>query len=246
MDKIKKIWIRFWRLFLKALLIFFVSSFLLVIAYRWIPVPFTPLMIIRVAEQISDGKEIKLKKDWQSIEKIAPHFPLAVVAAEDQLFLKHWGFDLKSMERAFDQNKKGKRIKGASTISQQTAKNVFLYPGRTYFRKALEAYFTLLIELTWPKERILEVYLNVIEMGDGIYGAEAASQNYFRKPALKVSAPEAALVAAVLPNPRRYSAVKPTSYIQGRQQWILKQMRNLGKLEFQKAEEVQPKKKKLK
>jgi monofunctional glycosyltransferase len=245
MSRFRNILKKIWRVTLKVIIIFFAASFLTALAYRWIPVPVTPLMLIRVAEQLTDGKEVRLKKNWQPIEKISPHLPLAVVAAEDQLFLKHWGFDTDAMERAFKNNQKGKRIKGASTISQQTAKNVFLWPGRTYFRKALEVYFTALIELLWSKERILEVYLNVIEMGEGIYGADAASEIYFRTSAEKVSAQQAALIAAILPNPRKYSAVKPTPYIQGRQQWILRQMRNLGGRLIFHPEEKQEKKKKI-
>ncbi|EKB49490.1 monofunctional biosynthetic peptidoglycan transglycosylase [Cecembia lonarensis] len=219
---------RIFRIFFKIILWFFILSIGFTVLYRFVPVPITPLMVIRLYEQAKDEKKaLRLYKDWVSIQKISKHVPQAVVAAEDQKFLTHKGFDWEAMEKAWEQNKKGKRIKGASTISQQTAKNVFLWPGRTLVRKGLEAYFTFLIEFIWPKERIMEVYLNVIEMGEGIYGIEAAAQHYFKKPAEKLTRNEAALIAAVLPNPRRWNPARPTPYIQGRQVWILRQMNNL-------------------
>lgn len=159
---------------------------------------------------------------------ISKNMPQAVVAAEDQKFMDHNGFDWEAMKKAWENNKKGKRIKGASTISQQTAKNVFLWPGRNLIRKGLEAYFTFLIETIWSKERIMEVYLNVIEMGEGVYGIEAAAQTNFKKSAAKLNRNESALIAAVLPNPRRWSPARPTPYIQGRQVWILRQMNNIN------------------
>ncbi|MDF2156537.1 monofunctional biosynthetic peptidoglycan transglycosylase [Algoriphagus sp. CAU 1675] len=224
-----------WRLIKKFLLWFFLISVGSVILYRFLPVPFTPLMGIRFFEQLRDeSKEVRLKKDWVSMEEISKSAPLAVVAAEDQKFLDHHGFDFEAMEKAWEGNKKGKRIKGASTITQQTVKNVFLWPERSYLRKGLEAYFTVLVELIWSKERILEVYLNVIEMGDGIYGIEAAAQEFYKKPASKLNQREAAMIAAVLPNPKRWNPTRPTPYIIGRQAWILKQMNNLGKIEFEK------------
>lgn len=219
---------RIFRILFKIILWFFILSIGFTVLYRFVPVPITPLMVIRLYEQAKDEKKaLRLYKDWVSMQKISKHVPQAVVAAEDQKFLTHKGFDWEAMEKAWEQNKKGKRIKGASTISQQTAKNVFLWPGRTLVRKGLEAYFTFLIELIWPKARIMEVYLNVIEMGEGIYGIEAASQHYFKKPAEKLTRNEAALIAAVLPNPRRWNPARPTPYIQGRQVWILRQMNNL-------------------
>ncbi|MGY6741810.1 MAG: monofunctional biosynthetic peptidoglycan transglycosylase [Cecembia sp.] len=219
---------RIFRILFKIILWFFILSIGFTVLYRFVPVPITPLMVIRLYEQAKDEKKaLRLYKDWVSMQKISKHVPQAVVAAEDQKFLAHKGFDWEAMEKAWEQNKKGKRIKGASTISQQTAKNVFLWPGRTLVRKGLEAYFTFLIELIWPKARIMEVYLNVIEMGEGIYGIEAASQHYFKKPAEKLTRNEAALIAAVLPNPRRWNPARPTPYIQGRQVWILRQMNNL-------------------
>lgn len=224
-----KILKRIFRLLFKIFLWFFILSIGFTVLYRFLPVPITPLMVIRLYEQLKDEKkELRLNKDWVSIKKISKHVPQAVVASEDQKFLDHYGFDWEAMDKAWENNKKGKRVKGASTISQQTAKNVFLWPARNIFRKGLEAYFTFLIELFWSKERIMEVYLNVIEMGEGIYGIEAASQSYFKKSAEKLSRNEAALIAAVLPNPRRWSPARPTPYIQGRKIWILGQMNNLS------------------
>ena len=190
-------------------------------------------MVIRLWEQAFDEKkEMRLYKDWVSISKISKNVPQAVIAAEDQKFMEHNGFDIEAMKKAWENNQKGKRVKGGSTITQQTAKNVFLSPSRNLIRKGLEAYFTFLMELIWSKERIMEVYLNVIEMGEGIYGIEAAAQTYFKKPASKLSRQEAALIAAVLPNPRRWSPARPTAYISGRQAWILRQMINLNQVEM--------------
>jgi monofunctional biosynthetic peptidoglycan transglycosylase len=167
---------------LKTIMWFFIISIGLTIIYRFVPVPVTPLMLIRCYEQKVDGKDMTLKKDWVSYDEISPALPLAVVAAEDQLFLDHYGFDFTAIEKALKSNEKKskrKKMKGASTISQQTAKNVFLWPSRTWVRKGFEVYFTGLIEIFWSKQRILEVYLNVVEMGDGVYGAEAAAQSSF-------------------------------------------------------------------
>lgn len=223
------------KLIWKISLWFFGLSIGLVILYRFVPVPITPLMVIRLVEQSFDPKkDVRLYKDWVSINEMSRHAPQAVYAAEDQKFMDHNGFDIEAMEKAWENNKKGKRIKGASTITQQTVKNVFLWPSRSYVRKGLEAYFTVLVELIWSKERIIEVYLNVIEMGNGIYGIEAASQTFFNKSASKLSQSQAALIAAVLPNPRRWSPAKPTGYIRGRQAWIVRQMNNLEPLGFGK------------
>lgn len=212
---------------------FFILSIGFTVLYRFLPVPITPLMVIRLWEQAFDKeKEMRLKKDWVSISKISKNVPQAVIAAEDQKFMEHNGFDIEAMKKAWENNQKGKRVKGGSTITQQTAKNVFLSPSRNLIRKGLEAYFTFLMELIWSKERIMEVYLNVIEMGEGIYGIEAAAQTYFKKPASKLSRQEAALIAAVLPNPRRWSPARPTAYISGRQAWILRQMNNLKAVEM--------------
>jgi monofunctional biosynthetic peptidoglycan transglycosylase len=236
MEKLKEILRKVFIFLTKLFLILFGLSIVSVVLFRFLPIPFTPLMIIRMYEQVADDKkEFRFKKDWVSFDEISPYLPLAVISSEDQLFLDHNGFDIKAIEKAMEYNKKkkGKRIKGASTISQQTAKNVFLWPSRTYLRKGLEVYITLLIELFWSKKRIMEVYLNCIEMGDGIYGAQAASQFYFKKDAKKLNKSEAALIAAILPNPEKRNAAKPTRYISGRKTWIMGQMNNLeGEIEF--------------
>ena len=204
------------RILFKTAIWFFAISILSVIIFRFVPIPVTPLMLIRCVEQKWDGKEMKLKKDWVSLDKISSAMPLAVIAAEDQKFEEHFGFDLEAIRKAENYNKKhqGKRMKGASTISQQTAKNVFLWQGRNWIRKGFEVYFTFLIEIFWSKQRIMEVYLNVIEMGNGIYGVEAAAQEYFHKPASKLSVREASLIAAILPSPLKWSPVKPNARVQ--------------------------------
>ncbi|MFH4965900.1 monofunctional biosynthetic peptidoglycan transglycosylase [Gaetbulibacter sp. M235] len=210
----------------------FVFSIAIVILYKWVPVPITPLMLIRNVEQLQDGKKVTLKHDWVPIEEISKNLQLAVICSEDQNFLNHNGFDMKAIEKAIDYNKKGKRVRGASSISQQTAKNVFLWPQRSWFRKGLETYFTFLIELFWSKERIMEVYLNSIEMGNGIYGVEEASKFWFKKPAIKLNRNEAAAIAAILPNPLKYRANPATNYIQGRKNWIVRQMNFFGPLDY--------------
>jgi monofunctional biosynthetic peptidoglycan transglycosylase len=213
---------------------FLVLSVASVILFRFVPVPFTPLMVIRCAEQLIDGRPLKMSKDWTALEKMSPALPLAVIAAEDQRFEEHFGFDFDAIRKAqqYNERHRGKRIKGASTISQQTAKNLFLWPSRSYVRKGFEVYFTFLIELFWSKERIMEVYLNIIEMGEGIYGAEAAAQTFFHKPAARLSNREAALLAAVLPNPRKWSPVRPTAYIQRKAGRIVRFMGNLQLEDF--------------
>lgn len=219
----------------KILLAFFIYSVGLTLIHRLVPVYFTPLMGIRVVEQVLDQNEkIKLKKSWQSIDHISPHMILAVIAAEDQKFPDHFGFDIEAIRKAMEGNKAGRNIKGGSTISNQTAKNVFLWPGRSYLRKGLEAYFTLLIEVFWSKERIMEVYLNIAETGNGIYGVEAAAHSFYGKSAENLSRDEAAMIAAVLPNPRRWSPDKPSAYNYQRQRWILRNMNNLRPLDIGK------------
>lgn len=207
----------------KILLWFVVFTIVWVLAYRFINPPITLLMLQRSA---------KVERKWVKFENISDNMKRAAVSAEDQLFLKHIGFDVKAIEKAFENNAKGKKIKGGSTISQQTAKNVFLWPGRSYIRKAFEAYFTLLIEVLWSKERILEVYLNVIEMGDGIYGAEAAAQTYYGKSCSNLTRAQAALIVACFPNPIRWTPKRPTAYIKKRQYLIMRNMRRLGPLDF--------------
>lgn len=220
-----------WKWIKKLVLFFFITSIVSTILFRFIPVPVTPLMIIRCFEQVGNGEAPRLKKEWVSIDDMSKDLPLAVIAAEDQKFPEHFGFDVEAIKKVMKQNERlkqrGKPIKGGSTISQQCAKNVFLFPQRSYIRKALEVYFTFLIEIFWSKKRIMEVYLNVIEMGDGIYGAQAASQAFFKKDASRLKASEAALIAAVLPNPRKWNAGKPSGYINKRKNWIVRQMGHL-------------------
>lgn len=211
---------------------FFISTVFVTILYRFIPPPVTPLMVIRLGEQVFDGQSLKLQKDWERLNQISPHMVQAVVASEDNNFEKHFGIDFEAIKKAQKLNKKGKTLRGASTISQQTAKNVFLWPARSWLRKGLEVYFTGLIEIFWGKKRIMEVYLNVIEMGDGIYGVEAASQYYFRKPAKDLNRSEAALIAAILPNPRIYSAKNPSPYIQRKQGRIMRAMNRIERVSF--------------
>lgn len=204
----------------------------LVILFKWVPVPVTPLMLIRNVEQLQHHKKVTLKHDWVPIENISKNLQLAVICSEDQNFLMHNGFDVEAIEKAIKHNKRSKHIRGASTISQQTAKNVFLWPRRSWFRKGLETYFTFLIELCWSKKRIMEVYLNSVEMGNGIYGAEEASKYWFKKPAIKLNKYEAAAIAAILPNPLKYRANPATNYIQGRKNWIVRQIGFFGELNY--------------
>lgn len=198
------------------------------------PVPYTPLMAIR---SIEGNKDYQTKHTWKPISEISQSLQLAVICAEDQLFLQHNGFDRKAIEKAYENNKKGKKIKGASTISQQTAKNVFLFPARNWLRKGFEVYFTFLIETFWSKERIMEVYLNSIEMGPGVFGAEAASQYWFNKPAKSLSVQNAAAIAAVLPSPQKYKANPPGRFVARHTTWIVRQMRYYGPFTLQKIEE---------
>lgn len=209
----------------RNLLIFFFSSTILaVIAYRFIPVYVTPLMVIRSVQQIASGDKPTWKHTWVSFDKISPHLPMAVIASEDNRFAEHSGFDFVEIEKAMKENDKRKKKRGASTISQQTAKNVFLWPQSSWIRKGFEVYFTFLIELCWSKERIMEVYLNSIEMGNGIYGAQAAAKYKFGTTAAKLSKGQCALIAATLPNPIRFNSAKPSPYIIKRQNQILKLM----------------------
>lgn len=211
---------------------FFGFSILSVLIFKWVPVPFTPLMVIRVIENKIQGKDAVFSHDWEPINKISPNLQKAVIASEDGNFLKHNGFDFKAMQKAFKNNNRGRKLKGGSTISQQTAKNVFLWQGRSYIRKGLEAYFTVLIELIWGKERIMEVYLNSIEMGDGVYGAQAASKHWYSKDVSNLSPREAAGIAAILPSPRKFKASNSSSYINQRKVKIVRVMRHIGKLEY--------------
>lgn len=209
-------------IFLKTVKWFLILSVGLTIFYRFIPVPYTPLMFWRsIASVFTEEKFVGIEKKWVPIEQISKPMQQAVIKAEDYKFYQHHGFDFEAIEKAMQYNKTHKKTKGASTISQQTAKNVFLWPSRSWIRKGLEAYFTVLIETIWPKERILEVYLNVIEQGKGVYGVEASAQKFFKKPAAKLNSSQAALMAAVLPNPIRFRIDKPSRYISRRQRKIM-------------------------
>ena len=214
---------------LKAVIYFFIGTVGAVVVLKFVPVWITPLMVVRKMECVAEGKSTELYHDWTSYDDISKEAALAVVSSEDQLFPAHYGFDFKSMYNAFKYNWRGRKIRGASTISQQVAKNVFLWHGRSYVRKVMEVYFTFLIELIWGKERILEIYLNVAETGPMTFGVEAAAQRYYGKPAAALSRTEAARIAAVLPNPRRFLIARPSAYVQGRTNKIARQMRMLGK-----------------
>lgn len=221
-----------WDIIKKFLIIFIGSSVLAVVMYRYVPVYVTPLMVIRAVEQKQADKPIKLKHKWLSLDKISHNMVQAVVASEDNLFMEHNGFDFDQIEKAIKEAKSGKRNRGASTISQQTAKNVFLWNGGGWFRKGLEAYFTVLIELLWSKERIMEIYLNSIEMGYGIYGVEAVAKEHFNKKAAKLSKREAALIAATLPNPLRYNSANPSAYMRKRQRQIVSLMDKIAPVDM--------------
>ena len=231
MKKFFKFLLRFLKYFL---IIFFSSTIFFVVLYRFIDPPITPLMLIRTVQQTFSGDRVRLKKEWKPLKEISSNLQLAVVASEDNRFLEHSGFDLEAIKKAqvYNEKKKGKKVRGASTISQQTAKNVFLWPDRGWVRKGLEVYFTFLIETVWGKKRIMEVYLNVIETGNGIYGAEASSQFYFHKSAAALSREQAALLTAILPNPRKWDPSHPSTYLLSREQWILWNMGNIGSLEY--------------
>ena len=216
-------------LILKLVLILFLMSVVWVLLYRWVAPPVTLHMMQRRAEAGTAGKENpQISYRFVRLEEMSQQLPLAVVAAEDQRFLQHSGFDFDAIWDAFKRNQEGKNIRGGSTISQQVAKNVFLWHGRSYLRKAVEAYFTFLIEVLWGKQRILEVYLNIAEMGDGVFGVEAAAQKYFKKPAKDLKRQQAALLAAVLPNPIKYSAQNPSAFVRRRRTRIARAMGYLG------------------
>lgn len=214
---------------LKTVIVLFIASIVWVTLYRFIPIPATPLMLTRYIKE-----NTPINYTWKPLNKISPHLPLAVVSSEDNLFTEHNGFDLDAIKQARRDAEKGKRLRGASTISQQTAKNVFLWNGRSWLRKGLEAYFTILIEFIWGKERIMEVYLNCIEMGNGIYGAQAVAEHHFKTDASELTQQQCALIAATLPNPRKFSSAKPSKYILKRQQQILRLMRLIGDVEYNK------------
>lgn len=211
------------------ILFFFISTLTAVVVYRFVPVYATPLMVIRSVQQLFKGETPVWHHSWVSFDQISPHLPMAMIASEDNRFATHNGFDFVEIKKAMKENEKRKRKRGASTISQQTAKNVFLWPQSSWVRKGFEVYFTFLIEQLWPKERIMEVYLNSIEMGKGIYGAQAAAQKKFNTTARKLTAGQCALIAATLPNPIRFNSAKPSPYIWRRQKQILRLMKLVPK-----------------
>ncbi len=226
-------WLKLVLRILKLAFIFFVvSSVLAVILFRFINPPVTFLMIERGFERKADGKPWKIDKQWISFDQIADPMKKAAVAAEDQTFLENHGFDFNAIEKAIQKNEHSKKLIGGSTITQQTAKNVFLWPGRSIIRKAFEAWFTMLMDVFWSKKRVMEVYLNEIEMGDGIYGVEAASQAYFHKSASDLNNSEAAAIASIWPDPLKWSPTDPSDYVKHRQYLIKKNMRRLGALDF--------------
>ena len=212
-----------------VVLVLVIGSVLQVLALRFVDPPFTAFMAARQIEALQSGEPgFRVDYQWRDAPEISAHLSVAVVASEDQRFASHHGFDLEAIRDAAERNARGGRMRGASTISQQTAKNLFLWSGRSWLRKGLEAWYTALIEAMWPKQRILEVYVNVAEFGDGVYGAQAAAQRYFGKDAAQLGPAEAARLAAVLPSPRRYSAASPGPYVQRRTGEIQRQMRQIG------------------
>lgn len=218
----------------KIIYYFFVISIGSVLIFKFIPIPFTWTMLDQKMESIAEGSDSEIHYDWESWNNTSKEMHLAAVAAEDQLFPEHYGFDFKSMTNAFKNNMKGKKVRGASTISQQVAKNVFLWQGRSYIRKILEVYFTALIELIWGKQRILEVYVNVAEMGHNTFGVEAAAQKYFSKSAININRDEAAKLAAVLPSPKKWKVNNSGPYVSRRASFIKRQMRALGGVSYVK------------
>lgn len=226
------IWKLIWRIVKLTLILFIGVSVFWVLLYRFVNPPVTWLMITRGFERKAEGKEWKIDKHWVNFDAIADPMKRAAVAAEDAKFLDHYGFDFAAMEKAIDKNAHSHKLIGGSTISQQTAKNVFLWPGRSYVRKGFEAWFTMLIEIFWSKKRIMEVYLNEIEMGDGIYGIGAAAQAYYHKPASQLTKRESAAIASIFPDPLKWSPTNPNYRVAHKQYLILKNMRRLGPLDF--------------
>jgi monofunctional biosynthetic peptidoglycan transglycosylase len=217
------------RLLALALLSWLALTWLMVLLLRFVP-PWTSAVMLerRLGALVHSEKDFQLRQRWVPWSQVSPCVPLAMVAGEDQKFPFHHGFDFDSIDKAIDAADDGRRLRGASTISQQTAKNLFLWNGRSFVRKGLEAYFTVLLEATWPKQRILEVYMNIAELGDGIYGVGAASDAFFHTAPANLSPAQAARLAAVLPSPRRFHADRPSAYVQGRAAWIGQQMAQLG------------------
>jgi monofunctional biosynthetic peptidoglycan transglycosylase len=220
---------RLGRIFASLIALCLLASIFCVVLLRWLNPPFSAFMAeSQIEAWVSHDSSFVFRHRWVDLTEVSPNLALAVVASEDQKFPGHRGFDVEAIEKAYELNQHSHRIRGASTISQQVAKNLFLWSGRSYFRKALEAYFTVLIESCWPKRRILEIYLNIAQFGSGTFGAEAAAQRFFHEPAARLSRSDAAILAAVLPNPEHYSAAAPSRYVQQRRDWILEQMQALG------------------
>lgn len=218
---------RWFRRLLLVALGLFVLSVAPVLLWRFVDPPTSAFMLARSFEARGEENFV-LRHSGVPFDKVSPQLPIALVAAEDQKFPEHDGFDVDAIRSVLDQREAGEATRGASTISQQTAKNLFLWSGRSWVRKGLEVYYTALIELTWSKRRILEVYVNIVEFGDGVYGAEAAAQHFFGKPASALDASESALLAAVLPNPQRLQVARPSAYVLRRQRWVARQVRQLG------------------
>lgn len=217
------------RMLFEFIILFVITTFLLVLLLRFINPPTTSYII---SKNLFDSNVNNIEQIWADIESISKEMQIAVIASEDQLFADHYGFDIKQIEKAIDEKQSGKRTRGASTISQQVAKNLFLWQDKSWFRKSVEVYFTSLIELTWSKKRILEVYLNIVELGRGVFGVEAASRKYFNKSAARLSGHEAALLAAVLPSPVKRSVVSPSGYTLKRVERIQREMKNIGGVSY--------------
>jgi monofunctional biosynthetic peptidoglycan transglycosylase len=221
--------------FIKFWLYVFITTVLIVFLMRWIDPFFSSIMLQRQIEAFLDGEFKFIKNSWINYDEVSMYVPLALIAAEDQNFPNHYGFDFEQIKKALKENAHRKRIRGASTISQQLAKNLFLWEGKSFIRKGIEAYFTLLIETLWDKKRIIEVYMNIIELGDMTFGVASASENYLKKDASKLSSAQAALIASVLPNPKRFQIARPSGYVRARQSWVLRQMNLLGGVEYLKS-----------
>jgi len=229
----KSIWRRLWRLTWKLALAWLALTWLLVLLLRFVPPPTSAFMLERsFAAWRNDERSYATHYRWAPAASVSPQLPIALIAGEDQKFPLHHGFDVQAIADALDEADEGERLRGASTISQQTAKNLFLWGGRSFVRKGLEAYFTVLLEVTWPKRRILEVYTNIAEFGDGIYGADAAAREFFRKAPAQLTAHESALLGAVLPNPRKLRVDRPSAYVLHHADWIERQVRQLGGVSY--------------
>ena len=225
----KSLWQRLWRMLWIGAFAWIAVTWLLVLLLRFVPPPTSAFMLERSFAALRNGEHgYSTKYHWTPWEKVAPELAVALIAGEDQKFPMHHGFDVQAIADALDEADEGERLRGASTISQQTAKNLFLWGGRSFMRKGLEAYFTALLEITWPKRRILEVYMNIAEFGDGIYGADAAAREFFRKSPAQLTAHESALLAAVLPNPKKLHADRPSNYVLHHAEWVERQVRQLG------------------